>query len=47
MATKIFQPTLKYEVYPLLETDSIHRDQQVIESVLFPHNIGLAATHDT
>ena len=49
LATNIFEPTVvdnKYEVYPLLGTDSVHGDQHVLDTVLFPHNIGLAATHD-
>lgn len=33
-------------IYPLLGTDAVHGNQHVLGSVLFPHNIGLAATHD-
>ena len=35
-----------YEIYPLLGTDAVHGNQHIIGSVLFPHNIGLASTHD-
>jgi beta-glucosidase len=30
----------------LLGTDSVHGNQHILGSVLFPHNIGLAATHN-
>ena len=49
IAREIFKPTTvadEYEVYPLLGTDSVHGDQHVLGTVLFPQNIGLAATHD-
>ena len=38
--------TESYEIYPLLGTDAVHGNQHIIGSVLFPHNIGLASTHD-
>ena len=34
------------KIYPLLGTDAVHGNQHVIGQPLFPHNIGLAATHD-
>lgn len=46
------QPTLvgegknKIAIYPLVATDAVHGNQHVLGSVLFPQNIGLAATHD-
>ena len=35
-----------YKIYPLLGTDAVHGNQHVVGSVLFPHNIGMAATHN-
>ena len=35
-----------YEIYPFLGSDAVHGNQHTIGEVLFPHNIGLAATHD-
>jgi len=37
----------KYEIYLLRGTDSVHGNQHIIGSVIFPHNINLASTHDT
>lgn len=33
-------------IAPLLGTDAVHGNQHVLDQVLFPQNIGLAATHD-
>lgn len=33
-------------IAPLLGTDAVHGNQHVVDQVLFPQNIGLAATHD-
>lgn len=54
LGSNIFLPTevkdedgnTLYEVYPLLGTDAVHGNQHVIGTPLFPHNIGLAATHN-
>ena len=35
-----------YTIYPLLGTDAVHGNQHVVGSVLFPHNIGGASTHN-
>jgi beta-glucosidase len=35
-----------YNIYPLLGTDAVHGNQHTTGTVLFPHNIGLAATHN-
>jgi beta-glucosidase len=44
----VIGPNPKHAVYifPLLGTDAVHGNQHVLGSVLFPQNIGLAATHD-
>ncbi len=55
LGSGIFKPTevvdangaTAYKVYPLLGTDAVHGNQHIIGSVLFPHNIGMAATHNT
>ena len=36
----------EYEINPLLGTDAVHGNQHVAGSVLFPHNIGLACSHN-
>ena len=49
LAETLWQPidvAGKYKVYPLLGTDAVHGNQHVLDTILFPHNIGLAATHD-
>ena len=54
LGANIFKPTAikddhgntLYELYPFLGTDAVHGNQHVLGTVLFPHNIGLAATHD-
>jgi beta-glucosidase len=37
----------KYEITMLSGTDAVHGNQHIIGEVLFPHNIGLAASHNT
>ena len=44
--TPIQTPDGTLDVYPLLGTDAVHGNQHVVGEVLFPHNIGLAATHN-
>lgn len=34
------------KIEPLLGTDAVHGDQHVLGAVIFPHNIGLGATHN-
>lgn len=54
LGSNIFLPTevkdengeTLYELYPLLGTDAVHGNQHIIGTPLFPHNIGLAATHN-
>ena len=46
MPTKVSTVHGQVEIYPLLGTDAVHGNQHVVGEVLFPHNIGLAATHD-
>jgi beta-glucosidase len=36
----------KYDIRPLLGTDAVHGNQHVSGTVLFPHNIGLACSHN-
>lgn len=36
----------KIHIRLLLGTDAVHGDQHVANAVIFPHNIGLGATHD-
>lgn len=38
--------TKSFQIPPLLGTDSVHGNQHVLGSILFPHNIGLACAHD-
>jgi beta-glucosidase len=39
-------PTKKYSIKPLLGTDAVHGNQHVSGTILFPHNVGLACTHN-
>lgn len=36
----------KYDIRPLLGTDAVHGNQHVSGSILFPHNSGMACTHN-
>jgi beta-glucosidase len=36
----------KFTIRLLMGTDAVHGNQHVIGSILFPQNIGLAASHD-
>ena len=36
----------KYEIYLMRGTDSVHGNQHIIGTVIFPHNLNLASTHD-
>jgi beta-glucosidase len=36
----------KYDIKPLLGTDAVHGNQHVSGTILFPHNIGLACSHN-
>jgi len=36
----------KYDIRPLLGTDAVHGNQHVSGTILFPHNVGLACTHN-
>lgn len=42
----ITTPTKKYSIRPLLGTDAVHGNQHVSGTILFPHNVGLACTHN-
>ena len=52
IAKKLMVPTTvkvgdkEMDIYPLIGTDAVHGNQHVLGEVLFPHNIGLAATHN-
>jgi len=35
-----------YDIRPLLGTDAVHGNQHVSGTILFPHNVGLACTHN-
>ena len=35
-----------YDIRPLLGTDAVHGNQHISGTVLFPHNVGLACTHN-
>ena len=37
----------RYEIYLLRGTDSVHGNQHILGTVIFPHNINLACTHDS
>ena len=37
---------IKYDIKPLLGTDAVHGNQHVSGTILFPHNSGLACTHN-
>ena len=39
-------PDGQVKIKPLLGTDAVHGNQHVLGSILFPHNIGLAASHN-
>lgn len=36
----------KYDIRPLLGTDAVHGNQHVSGTILFPHNIGMACSHN-
>ena len=36
----------KYDIRPLLGTDAVHGNQHVSGTILFPHNVGLACSHN-
>ena len=36
----------KYDIRPLLGTDAVHGNQHVSGNILFPHNVGLACSHN-
>lgn len=36
----------KYEIRPLLGTDAVHGNQHISGTILFPHNVGLACSHN-
>jgi len=36
----------KYDIKPLLGTDAVHGNQHISGNILFPHNIGLACSHN-
>jgi beta-glucosidase len=36
----------KYDIRPLLGTDAVHGNQHVAGTILFPHNVGLACSHN-
>jgi beta-glucosidase-like glycosyl hydrolase len=36
----------KYNIKPFLGTDAVHGNQHISGSILFPHNVGLACTHN-
>ena len=36
----------KYDIRPILGTDAVHGNQHVSGTILFPHNSGLACTHN-
>ena len=36
----------KYEIRPFLGTDAVHGNQHVSGTILFPHNSGLACSHN-
>jgi len=39
-------PKGNVEIKLLLGTDAVHGNQHIVGETLFPHNIGLAATHN-
>jgi beta-glucosidase len=36
----------RYDIRPLLGTDAVHGNQHVSGAILFPHNVGLACSHN-
>ena len=46
LAIKVNVDGSTYGIRLLLGTDAVHSNQHVIGTILFPHNIGMAATHN-
>ena len=40
------QDKKQYQIRPILGTDAVHGNQHVAGTVLFPHNVGVACSHD-